>query len=193
MKYLSYLARYFSLVLFGSAEEAASDSIDSDPQDHIKPLFLYSINPNIAAGISIFVTSLLTSAIVLLESGTYYPPSAVMRAVLNFALIGLITSGVVLSIGPHRWPVRKASFYDHCFTVYGWKGHRIVNIKEIESVERFTRSFGIWPRTTVTYVELFIKGERLPISIPNCRSKKLGVDLYSWLRSPIENRTQRGK
>jgi hypothetical protein len=186
MKHPTCFSAYRSYVVVSNSVGDISSSTESKQQDDTKPIFLYSINPDIAVGISIFVMSFLVSVVVLLGSGTYHPQSVALRAILNFAFIGLITSGIILSVGSYRWPVRMAHFYNDHMILYGWRGHMTVNFREIKRVERYTRSFGIWPRTSVTYVNLFIKDRRLPISIPNRRSKKLGIDLYSWLTRLVD-------
>ena len=139
-------------------------------------LFAYSFGPLLALNfilLAIFVPILIV-----------YAQTSAFIAALFFLILDALLLGSSLRAYLHR--VHRARFFTNDFEVSGRRLNKKVSYEEITRVDRIQ----VAP-ILVNPVQIGIHvGDEEPIVIPaNLRSKKLKVDLYSWLSKKAESRT----
>jgi hypothetical protein len=138
-------------------------------------LFTYSFNP--------LFTANLVALIIFIPVLFGYISTGNPGAILFYSFLDLLMLGSAIQLYIH--PVHSAWFFDSHFDVRGRKLNRKIGYDQVSRIEKIL-PVPILTRRTQVRIDLI--GDSALVIPGNIRSKKLKIDLYSWLSKKTESR-----
>lgn len=141
-------------------------------------IFKYSLIPLLV--VCLFLLAVFVPILIVV---VYFTPNFV--AGLFYFVLDLLLAGSALRF--YSYDVHQATFFDDYFVVRGRSPRRKFRYEQVGKIEKVTVTPVL---TNRTQVRINLLGEP-PILIPaNLHSRKLKVDLYSWLSGRVQGRAQ---